>query len=144
MPFYQPDPRRSALPPSYRQGFGPPNQGRQGFGPPNQGRQGFGPPNQGRQGFGPPNQGRQGFGPPNQGRQGFGLPNQGRQGFGPPYQGRQEQRFFDPNQRQNVSSFGRLPDHLNTIMGHAGTIKNGVNMMREIGSFLRSFDGRRP
>ncbi|WP_397537141.1 hypothetical protein [Rummeliibacillus pycnus] len=83
---------------------------------------------------------------PPRNRQGFGPPNQGRQGFGPPNQGRQGQRFFDPNQRpqSNVSRFERLPDHLNTIMGHAGTIKNGVNMVRQIGSFFRSFDGRRP
>ena len=80
MPFYQPNPRRRPMPPSYRQGFGP------------------------------------------------------------HFQGRQDQRFFYPNQQPpNVSRFGRLPDHLNTIMGHAGTITNGVNMMRQVGSLLRMF-----
>ncbi len=44
------------------------------------------------------------------------VPPMYRQGFGPLYQGRREQRFFYPNQQHNVSRFGRLPEHFNTIM----------------------------
>lgn len=46
-------------------------------------------------------------------------------------------RNYPPKRPQ--SSFERLPDHLNTIMGHMGTITQGVNMMRQIGSLLSMF-----
>ncbi|MCL1699299.1 hypothetical protein [Lysinibacillus sp. Bpr_S20] len=61
-----------------------------------------------------------------------------RQGFGPPMQGRR-QPFFHPNQQPQTSRFGRLPQHINTIMGHAGTITNGVGMLRQMGAFLNFF-----
>jgi len=62
-----------------------------------------------------------------------------RQSFGPPYRGRQEQPYFYPNQQPQVSRFGRLPNHVNTLMRHAGTISYGVNMIRQMGSFLSIF-----
>ncbi|MFJ7736264.1 hypothetical protein ACIQ2D_07940 [Lysinibacillus sp. NPDC097287] len=67
------------------------------------------------------------------------LPPAYRQGYGPPYQGMQEQPFYYPNQQSPVSRFGRLPSHLNTIMGHAGRISYGVNMLRQMGSLISFF-----
>ena len=124
MPLFSPVPGRS-FPPRNRQVFGPPYQEQQ-FGGPYQGQQ-FGPPYQGQQ-FAPPYQGQQ-FGPPYQGQQ-FGAPYQGQQ-FGPPY-----------NNRGNQSSpgvLGNLPNHINTLMGHAGTIRNGYTMMRQLGSVIGLF-----
>lgn len=42
-----------------------------------------------------------------------------------------------PNQQQQFSRFGRLPEQLNTIMGHVGTVTSGVNTIKQIGSFLK-------
>jgi len=67
------------------------------------------------------------------------FPPRNRQGFGPPMQGRWGQPFFYPNQQLQPSRFGRLPQHINTIMGHAGTITNGVSMLRQMGAFLSFF-----
>lgn len=61
------------------------------------------------------------------------------QGFGPPYQGMQQQPFYFPTQQAPASRFGRLPSHLNTIMGHAGRISYGVNMLRQMGSLISFF-----
>ncbi|MGE7696493.1 hypothetical protein ACQKNC_20750 [Lysinibacillus sp. NPDC094177] len=79
------------------------------------------------------------FYPPNPRMRPF--PPRYRQGFGPPppMQGRREQPFFYPNQQHQTSRFGRLPQHINTIMGHAGTITNGVGMLRQMGAFLNFF-----
>ncbi|MGE7090497.1 hypothetical protein ACQKII_03370 [Lysinibacillus sp. NPDC048646] len=77
------------------------------------------------------------FYPPNPRRRP--LPLRNRQGFGPAYQGRQVQPFFYPNQQPLVSRFGTLPDNLNAIMGHAGKITSGVNMLRQMGSLLSLF-----
>lgn len=72
--------------------------------------------------------------PPNPNRRPF--PPRYRQGFGPPNQIRQVQPFSYPNYQPQASRFGRLSDNLNTIMGHAGSITNGVNMLRQVGAFL--------
>ncbi|OXS76304.1 hypothetical protein B1B04_04825 [Lysinibacillus sp. KCTC 33748] len=74
------------------------------------------------------------FFPPNSRMRPF--PPSYRQGFGPPMQGRQGQPFFNPYQQPQTSRFGRLPQHLNTIMGHSGTITYGVNMLRQMGAFM--------
>lgn len=127
MSLFSPVPRRS-FPPSYRQGFGPPYQGQQ-----------FGPPYQGQQ-FGQPYQ-RQPFGLPYQG-QPFGQPYQGQQ-FGSPYQGqpsdnRGNQPFSSPT-NSSPGFLGNLPNHINTLAGHATTIQNGYNMMRQLGSMIGFF-----
>ena len=77
------------------------------------------------------------FYPPNRRNRPF--PPTYRQDFGPPYQSMQEQPFYYPPQQPPVSRFGRLPANLNTIMGHAGRISNGVNMVRQMGSLIRFF-----
>lgn len=74
------------------------------------------------------------FYPPNSRMRPF--PPSYRQGFGPPMQGTQGQPFFNPYQQPQTSRFGRLPQHINTIMGHAGTITYGVNMLRQMGAFI--------
>lgn len=131
MPIFSLDPRRS-FPPSYRQGFGPPFQGQQ-FGPPYQGQQ-FGQPYP-RQPFGLPFQG-QPFGQPYQEQQ-FGPPYQG-QPFGQPYDNRGNQPFSSPN-NSSPGLLGNLPNHINTLAGHATTIQNGYNMMRQLGSMIGLF-----
>ncbi|WP_230875113.1 hypothetical protein [Lysinibacillus cavernae] len=50
-----------------------------------------------------------------------------------------QQPYYSPNQQMQGSRLGNLPDHLNTIMGHAGTITNGVNMLRQMGALLSLF-----
>lgn len=64
-----------------------------------------------------------------------------RQRGGPPNQMRRPNNsFHNPNRQQSQGfRFERLPEHFNTIMGHAGTIKNGVNMIRQFGSILGLF-----
>lgn len=126
MPLFSPVPRRS-FPPGYSQNFGPPYPGQQ-FGPPYQGQQ-LGQPYQ-RQPFGLPFQGQQ-FGQPYQG-QPFGSPFQG-QPFGQPFDNRGNQ----PSSNNSSPSFlGNLPNHINTLAGHATTIQNGYNMMRQLGSMI--------
>ncbi|MEX3622745.1 hypothetical protein [Viridibacillus arvi] len=122
MLLFSPVPRRS-FPPRNRQVFGPPYQGQQ-----------FGSPYQ-RQQFRAPYQGQQ-FGSPYQGQQ-FGAPYQGQQ-FGQNYDNRRNPSFMSPN-NSSPGILGNLPNHLNTIMGHAGTIRNGYNMMRQLGSFMSLF-----
>ena len=67
------------------------------------------------------------------------FPPRNRQGFGPPMQGRRVPPFFYPNQQPQPSRFGRLPQHLNTIMSHAGTITNGFGMLRQMGALINFF-----
>ena len=43
------------------------------------------------------------------------------------------------NERPRPSRIGRLPEHFNTLMGHAGTLQNGINMMRQFSSLLGMF-----
>jgi hypothetical protein len=78
------------------------------------------------------------FLPPNQGR----IPPRQRIGVRNPnfrYQNQLRRRtgnIFPTNQ------IGRTPGqgvNFRTIMGHVGTISNGVNMVRQIGSFFRIF-----
>ncbi|MFP3918474.1 hypothetical protein U5N28_11745 [Lysinibacillus telephonicus] len=52
---------------------------------------------------------------------------------------RQDEPFLPPNNQPQVSRLRRFPDHLNTIYGHMGTIRNGVDMMRQLGAFLSRF-----
>lgn len=75
--------------------------------------------------------------PPNMRRR---TPPPYRQGFRTPDQfRRQRQPFLYPNQQLSQFRNGGLPNHLNTLMGHVGTITNGVNMMRQIGSIMSIF-----
>lgn len=66
------------------------------------------------------------------------VPQRYRQDFRTPQQFRRQGQppFFYTNQQP---PYGGLPNHLNTIMGHVGTITNGVNMMRQLGSFMSLF-----
>lgn len=74
------------------------------------------------------------------------FPQRNRKVFGPPYRGQQFSQMYDnrnssfmsPN---NSSSgiLGNLPNHINTLAGHASTIKNGYNLMRQLGSVMRLF-----
>lgn len=133
LPF-SPDPgNRQVLGPSYQeQLFGSPYQGQQ-FVDPYQGQQ-FGPPYQGQQ-FVNPYQGQQ-FVNPYQGQQ-FGGPYQGQQ-FGQNYDNRWNPAFMPPN-NSSQGMLGNLPNHINTLMGHASTIQNGYNMMRQLGSVMGLF-----
>lgn len=102
-----------------------------------------------RPGMFPPN-GQQ-FGPPPQmGRQQMGMPRPNefarpREAFYPQYpvNPRQGQQQFNPNpqqqQQQQGSRFSGLSNNLNTMMGHVGTITNGINTMRQVGAMLNLF-----
>ena len=91
------------------------------------------------------------FGPPPQmGRQQMGMPRPNefarpREAFYPPYpvnprQGQQQNNFYPPQpQQQQGSRFSGLSDNLNTMMGHVGTITNGINTMRQVGAMLNLF-----
>ena len=126
MTFFS-NPNRGAYPPTYGQ-YGRPNPFRR--------QRNFNvSPNSFQQQdyFGPVN-------PNSRWQQDFNSPinpsNWQQQPFSNPYD-RQQQPFIDPYERQQ-QPFGRpsLMDGLNTLMGHAGTVTNGVNMMRQIGSIL--------
>lgn len=75
------------------------------------------------------------FYPPNPGRRPF--PPGNRQGFRPPNRfSRQPRPFFTaPNQQAPTSRF----QGLRTVMGHVGTVTNGINMLRQMGSVLKFF-----
>lgn len=101
-----------------------------------------------RSGMFPPN-GQQ-FGPPPQmGRQQIGMPRPNefarpREAFYPPYpvnprQGQQQFNLYPQQQQQQGSRFSGLSDNLNTVMGHVGTITNGINTMRQVGAMLNLF-----
>ncbi|QFF97559.1 hypothetical protein PB01_01310 [Psychrobacillus glaciei] len=64
-----------------------------------------------------------------------------RQRGGPPNQMRRPNNSFRySNQQQSQGSrFERLPGHFKNIMGHVGTVKTGVNMIRQVGSILGLF-----
>ncbi|AWE07964.1 hypothetical protein DCE79_11440 [Lysinibacillus sp. 2017] len=81
-----------------------------------------------RQRFGPP--------PPNA----FSRPNNGAFYNGNQFDPRQDQQMFNPYQQQpQPSRFGMVSDNLNTMMGHMGTITNGINMMRQVGGIMSLF-----
>ena len=116
MRFYPPDSRRGPAPPFYRQQFGPSSRMR-------------------RQGdyYYYPNQFRR----PDHAN--FYAEQFRRQYYPPTQYPRQDSPFSNPYEQQRPSRFGRLPEHFNTLMGHAGTLQNGVNMMRQISSLLGMF-----
>ena len=94
----------------------------------------FGSPYQGQR-FGIPLPKDNGLAP-YQGQQ-FGAPYQGQQ-FGQTYDNRWTPSFMSPN-NSSPGILGNLPNHLNTLMGHASTIQNGYNMMRQLGSIMGLF-----
>ena len=51
----------------------------------------------------------------------------------------QQQPFYPFQQGPQQPRTGGLSDNLNTMMGHVGTITNGINMMRQMGSILSIF-----
>jgi hypothetical protein len=132
MAFYPPNPGRGPFPPRYRQNVGPPGSfGRQGnpYPPPAP------PRRQGNPFFYPNQMGGQGnpsFYPNQFGDQGQSFYNQNQFGM-------QNPAAYNPNQQFGGSGFGRLPGQLNRIMGHVGTVTNGVNMLRQLGSFMTLF-----
>ena len=75
------------------------------------------------------------FFPPNPGREPF--PPGHRQRFGPPNRKRRQPRPFytTPYQQGPTSRF----QGLRTVMGHVGKVTNGVNTLRQMGSFLKFF-----
>ena len=116
MRFYPPDPRRGPAPPLYRQRFGPPNQMRRQPEP-------YYYPDQFRR---PEN--------PN-----FYAEQFARQYYHPNQNIGQDAQFSPPAEQPRFSRLAKLPDQFNTLMGHAGTLQNGLNMMRQFGSFLGRF-----
>ena len=119
MRFYPPNPRRGPAPPVYRQRFGPSNQ---------MGRQ---------EGSYYPNQFRRrddSYSYPYQ------YSRQPQPYYYPPQDTGYDSQFGNPYEQQQYSQFGgRLPGRLNTLMGHAGTLRNGYYMMRQVGSLLGMF-----
>ena len=116
MPFFRQNPRTGMFPPNGQQ-FGP---------PPQMGRQQMGMPRANE--FARP---REAFYPPYPVN-----PRQGQQQFNPYPQQPQAQQ---PQQQQQGSRFSGLSDNLNTMMGHVGTITNGINTMRQVGAMLNLF-----
>lgn len=124
MAFFPPNPGGGPFPPRYGQNFGPPGPfSRQGnpYPPP------F-PPQSPIAGQGNPY-----FNPYSYGNQGQPFFNQN------PY-GMQGPGSFFPNQQPyGTPGFGGMSGQLNTLMGHVGTVTNGVNMLRQLGSFMGMF-----
>lgn len=145
MVFYPPNPGRGAIPPRYRQNFVPPGPlGRQGSPYPSpaplrrQGSRFLSPGQMGGQVD--PSFYQNQFG--NQGqsflnRNQFGNP--GQSFFNQNQFGAQDPAAYNPNQQFGGSGLGGLPGQLNTIMGHVGTLTNGVNMLRQLGSIMTLF-----
>lgn len=86
---------------------------------------------------------RQRFGPPapNQfrGPNNFYPPSnqfRGPNNFYPPQNQFESRPYFNPNEQP---PYGRTPTDLNAMMGHVGTITNGINMMRQLGGALGFF-----
>ena len=93
---------------------------------------------------------RQQFGgPPPMARQPFGYPMQNafpqsRDPYPPfypqsPNSNGQWQQPYNPYQQMPNQGNRGLSDNLNTIMGHVGTVTNGINAMRQVGSLLGMF-----
>ncbi len=86
-------------------------------------------------------------------RQRFGSPMQNafppqRNRGGPPYPpfypqnpnyGPWQQPFNPYEQTPGPGYGGGLSDNLNTIMGHVGTVTNGINAMQQVGSLMNLF-----
>ena len=87
---------------------------------------------------------RQRYGPSQMSNQRFGSPRNNafarRQdySFYPMYP-TQEQQPFNPYQQEPGARNGSFSDNLNTMMGHVGTITNGLNAMRQVGSMFNLF-----
>ncbi|WP_274310125.1 hypothetical protein [Solibacillus daqui] len=91
------------------------------------------------------------FGPPPFARQPFGYQMQN--SFPPPrnsnypiypqnpYSYGQGQQPFSPYQQMPMQGPTERPDHLNTILGHMGTINNGLNMIKQFSSIMSIFRG---
>lgn len=82
---------------------------------------------------------RQRFGNPVQSN----YPQQRREPY-PPYYPQNPnygpQQPFNPYQQiQGPGYGGGLSDNLNTIMGHVGTVTNGINAMQQVGSLMNLF-----
>jgi hypothetical protein len=76
------------------------------------------------------------FYPPNPGRRPF--PSSIGRRIGPLNKiGSRPRPFRSPIQSQQVPT-SRF-DGLKTIMGHVGNVTNGINMLRQVGSFLKIF-----
>lgn len=94
---------------------------------------------------------RQQFGYPPMSPQQFGYPtpnsfpqpnnyypsNQGNSFGIEPWQ--QQQLPFNPYQQLPNQGYGGLPGNLSRIMGHVGTLSNGINMMRSVGTLMSLF-----
>lgn len=116
MRFYPPDPRRGPAPPLYRQRFGPPNQMTRQF-----------------DSYYYPDQFRRSENP------NFYAEQFTRQYYHPTQNIGPDSQFSNYAEQPRFSRLAKLPDQFNTLMGHAGTIQNGLNMMRQFGSFLGRF-----
>lgn len=91
------------------------------------------------------------FSPPPMARQPFGYPMQSpyqppRSANNPmypqnPFRYRQGQQPFAPYQQMPMQRPAERPDHLNTIIGHMGTINNGLNMIKQVSSIMSLFRG---
>ena len=76
------------------------------------------------------------FYPPNPGRRPF--PPGKRQRFGPPNRMRRQPRSFLGSTQNQQAPTSRLQG-LQTVMGHVGKVTNGINMLRQMGSFFKFF-----
>lgn len=116
MRFYPPNPRRGPVPPLYRQQFRPSN------------RMDRRPDSYSY----PYQYSRQ--------RQPYYYPEQ-HTGYDSPVENFNvgNSNVGNPNERPRPSRFGRLPEHFDTLMGHADKVQNGINMMRQVSSFLGMF-----
>ena len=130
--YYRQDVRRGMFPSARQQRFGPPQMSNQSYGPPRPN-----PFSRLRDAF-YSSQGQQQFNPYQQGPN----PRQWQQQYNPYQQApdpRQWQQPNDPFQQAPGPGSGSLSDNLNTMMGHVGTITNGINMMRQVGSIFSLF-----
>lgn len=85
-----------------------------------------------------PRRGNYPYYPPNQFRRQespFFIPNQYRQ--------QPEEPYYDPYFQQQYSPQGLFghSNRLNNLMGHVGTLSNGMNMLNQIGTMVGMFRG---
>ena len=131
MTFYPPNPGGGPFPPRNRQNFGPPSPfGRQGnpYPPP--------APFRRQAPFYPQGNPMGGQRNPFFNPRPFG--NQGQPFFDQNPFGMQDPASYNPNQQFGAPRRG-VGDQLNTLMGHMGTVTNGVNMLRQLGSIMTLF-----